>query len=539
MLNLERVFKPSIYRRILGSFGIIIFSIIIVATLNYYQLTQFRILSAQAIPSSTQIAILQDYALALSAVSADLDSLFVIGGGEIEEKVRLDLINMEDSLDLIQANTSSEHLSAIETLLQTTKDLSAETLILIDLLSDRSDARRVNEQTISVFNQIDLAEQQHEDLSEATLNQVQGIIFTQEDIATNMINQIIILAIVALLIAIFASLFVSRSIAVPLFEVVQIAQQISDGDLMSRAKITGEDEIGQLATSFNAMADTIQAREKDLVNLNQSLEERVADRTTKLEQARDEALAAQRLAKENDRLKSEFLSTMSHELRTPLNAIEGFTSIMLSGMGIELSERAEDMVKRVSSNSKRLLHLINDFLDLSRIESGRLDLVKAPIYPERLARKWESEVGILAEEKQIDFIIKVSPDLPAMLLSDEDALSKIGINLLSNAFKFTHQGHVTLEMGRLNDSWSISVTDTGIGIPTHAREYIFDEFRQVDGSSKRLYGGTGLGLALVQKLARAMGGNVIVDSEFGIGSTFTVALPIVVVEEEKQQGVLE
>lgn len=538
MLNLERVFKPSIYRRILGSFGIIIFSIIIVATVNYFQLTQFRILSAQAIPSSTQIAILQDYALALSAVSADLDSLFVIGGGEIEEKVRLDLINMEDSLDLIQENASSEHLPAIETLLQTTKILSAETLILIDLLSDRSDARRVNEQTISVFNQIDLAEQQHEALSEATLNQVQGIIFTQEDIATNMINQIIILAIVALLIAIFASLFVSRSIAVPLFEVVQIAQQISDGDLMSRAKVTGEDEIGQLATSFNAMADTIQAREKDLVNLNQSLEERVADRTIKLEQARDEALAAQRLAKENDRLKSEFLSTMSHELRTPLNAIEGFTSIMLSGMGIELSERAEDMVKRVSSNSKRLLHLINDFLDLSRIESGRLELIKAPIYPESLARKWESEVGILAEEKNIDFIITVSPDLPSMLLSDEDALSKIVINLLSNAFKFTHQGHVTLEMGRLNDGWSISVTDTGIGIPTHARDYIFDEFRQVDGSSKRLYGGTGLGLALVQKLARAMGGNVMVDSEFGKGSTFTVSLPIEVVEE-KQQGVLE
>jgi signal transduction histidine kinase len=116
-------------------------------------------------------------------------------------------------------------------------------------------------------------------------------------------------------------------------------------------------------------------------------------------------------------------------------------------------------------------------------------------------------------------------------------LSKIAINLLSNAFKFTHQGEVSLDLKRVNQEWSISVTDTGIGIPTHAREYIFEEFRQVDGSSKRLYGGTGLGLALVQKLARAMGGTVSLQSELGKGSTFTVTLPLEVVEEV-EQGVI-
>lgn len=253
-----------------------------------------------------------------------------------------------------------------------------------------------------------------------------------------------------------------------------------------------------------------------------------------LEDARDEAIRARAEAEEHSRLKSEFLSTMSHELRTPLNAIEGFTSIMLSGMGVELSPKAEDMVKRVSANSKRLLHLINDFLDLSRIESGRLELIKEPISPGQLARKWQSEVSVLAEEKGLDFIVTIDPELPETVIEDDDALSKITVNLLSNAFKFTHKGHVSLGMQRDDDKWKIIVSDTGIGVPVHAREYIFDEFRQVDGSSKRLYGGTGLGLSLVQKLSRAMGGNVVLKSELGEGSTFTVTLPLVLPEETTQ-----
>lgn len=245
-----------------------------------------------------------------------------------------------------------------------------------------------------------------------------------------------------------------------------------------------------------------------------------------LEQARDEAIKAKAIAEEHSRLKSEFLSTMSHELRTPLNAIEGFTSIMLSGMGVELSPKAEDMVQRVSANSKRLLDLINDFLDLSRIESGRLELIREPISPKELAGKWQNEVSVLAEEKDLDFVVTVDPELPETIIEDDDALSKITINLLSNAFKFTHDGQVTLNMERDHDKWRIIVSDTGIGVPAHAREYIFDEFRQVDGSSKRLYGGTGLGLSLVQKLARVMGGNVVLKSELGAGSTFTVTLPL-------------
>lgn len=239
-----------------------------------------------------------------------------------------------------------------------------------------------------------------------------------------------------------------------------------------------------------------------------------------------ELQVAHRVANENSRLKSEFLSTMSHEVRTPLNAIEGFTSIMLSDMGVNLDPQARRMVERVSTNSKRLLHLINDFLDLSRIESGRLDVVRLPLSPADLAAKWTAQVGVLGEKKALAFHVHVDPTLPAKIYGDEELLSKIAINLLGNAFKFTSIGSVSLALKNQGATWTLEVTDTGIGIPPHAREYIFDEFRQVDGSSKRLYGGSGLGLAIVQKLVRAMNGTITVQSEVGQGTTFTVTLPL-------------
>jgi signal transduction histidine kinase len=328
---------------------------------------------------------------------------------------------------------------------------------------------------------------------------------------------IILLALVVSGVVLVIGTVVTDVLTRPILQITNSASAIAQGRFDQRVSLKRSDEIGVLATAFNNMAQAVQ------------------DRTRQMQEARDEALTAQRIAKENSRLKSEFLSTMSHELRTPLNAIEGFTSIMLSGMGIELSPRATEMVQRVSSNSKRLLNLINDFLDLSRIEAGRLELVNSAVSLTALAQKWRNEVSVLADEKGLDFDVIVDPDLPPTILGDEDALSKVAINLLGNAFKFTQHGQVTMELSCVDGGWKIAVSDTGIGIPMHAREYIFEEFRQVDGSSKRLYGGTGLGLSLVQKLARAMGGSVALQSEVGTGSTFTVTLPLHV--EPMEQGV--
>ena len=298
------------------------------------------------------------------------------------------------------------------------------------------------------------------------------------------------------------------------------ATQVTAGNLNVQVPIRRMDEIGVLTNAFNIMTTTLHKNTEELLT------------------ARDEAIIGKELAQENNRLKSEFLSTMSHELRTPLNAIEGFTGIMLGGMGVDLDMKAKGMVERISTNSKRLIDLVNDFLDISRIESGRMDLVDVPFSPSDLADKWRRQLGVLAEQKDLLFIINVDPALPARLLGDDDALSKIGQNLLSNAFKFTEQGRVMLNLKREGDNWQIIVSDTGIGVPSHAHDYIFDEFRQVDGSSTRRYGGTGLGLAIVQKLVRLMGGTVRLESELGEGSTFTVTLPIKSIETQAITGVL-
>jgi two-component system, sensor histidine kinase len=329
-------------------------------------------------------------------------------------------------------------------------------------------------------------------------------------------NQGIILALLAALIGSGLSLLVSRTVTRPLRSMTTAAERITAGDLTQRVSVDSSRELGALAATFNAMTDHLQTTIRQLEQQTRDLSTTNAE----LLVARDQATVA-------SRLKDEFLSTMSHELRTPMNAIEGFISIMLSKMGgVEYNEKSERYLTRVHANSKRLLQLINDFLDLSRVESGRLDLAHQPFSPADLAQRWQNEIGVLAEKKNIGFELSLSPTLPEKIYGDEEAISKVALNLLSNAIKFTEQGKVSLSLQNGGNQWRIIVTDTGIGIPPHAREYVFEEFRQVDQTSRRKYGGTGLGLAIVQKYARTMGGTVTLQSEMGVGSTFTVTLPL-------------
>jgi len=246
-----------------------------------------------------------------------------------------------------------------------------------------------------------------------------------------------------------------------------------------------------------------------------------------LSQTNTELVKASAVAKEAARLKSEFMATMSHELRTPLNAMLGFSGILLQGIGGEFDEDARHMIERIEENSKRLLTLINDVLDIAKIEAGRLELVITPISPRKLTEMWRSQVGVLGQQKKLDFIVEIDPALPNQFYGDSERISQVAINLLSNAFKFTETGSVKLALKRKDTTnWQIEVTDTGIGIPPHALNYIFDEFRQFDGTSKRAYAGTGLGLAIVRNLCRMMEGTVSVTSKLGEGSVFTVTLPL-------------
>jgi PAS domain S-box-containing protein len=264
---------------------------------------------------------------------------------------------------------------------------------------------------------------------------------------------------------------------------------------------------------------------RDITDRKQA-EKQIRQQNEALKNANSELGEARKQAEHATLLKSQFLATMSHELRTPLNAVIGYSEIQLMGITGELTPKQREYQDRILSNALHLLGLINDILDLSKIEAGRMDIALNSF---RL-RPWLDEIvqqnRVLAEEKHLPITVEVEERLPDVMISDPERLKQVMINLLSNAVKFTEKGAIKILVAR-NDTqtWKIEVEDTGIGIPIHAQETVFEEFRQVDGSTRRQYGGTGLGLAIVRKLVVMMGGHIRLKSEVGKGSTFTVILP--------------
>ncbi len=233
--------------------------------------------------------------------------------------------------------------------------------------------------------------------------------------------------------------------------------------------------------------------------------------------------------REANRLKSEFLANISHELRTPMNAIIGFSETLLSGLYGELNATAADRVERILRNGRGLLALIDDLLDLSRIDAGKLQLAPEPLALEETIKPAVEAVKTRLASKRLSIAVSVPADLPPVE-ADPTRLRQVLDNLLDNAIKFTHYGGITIcagvEEGVEPARVWCSVTDTGIGIAPENQGIIFDEFRQVDGTSTRQYEGTGLGLAISRRLLSLMNGHIAVESSPGQGSTFTFWLPV-------------
>jgi signal transduction histidine kinase len=229
--------------------------------------------------------------------------------------------------------------------------------------------------------------------------------------------------------------------------------------------------------------------------------------------------------REIDRLKSEFLANMSHELRTPLNSIIGFAEVLLMGISGELDPETQEDVQAIYDNGQHLLSLINDILDLAKIEAGRLSLHFEGVFIEPLLNEVKTANTGLLVNKPIEILIKVEDELPT-IEADPVRLNQILNNLVSNAVKFTEEGSITLRASS-EDGWVyLQVEDTGIGIEDKDLEEIFEKFQQADGSFKRRAEGTGLGLAITRYLVQMHGGTITVESEMGKGSTFTVRIPV-------------
>lgn len=262
-----------------------------------------------------------------------------------------------------------------------------------------------------------------------------------------------------------------------------------------------------------------------LKQLNSELEGRIAEATADLAQQNERLLwQSEELARAN-KLKSEFLASMSHELRTPLNAVIGYSALLLDGIGGDLTPRQRDYVDRSRGAAQHLLSLINDILDLARIESGKMPLNIEPTTLRELIQEVSAQVEPMMTARGLEFTRTIDEGCP-IFETDKTKVKQILLNLLSNAAKFTNKGSVTLSAVCDADSVRLEVADTGVGIKPEEMEAIWEDFRQLDQSRTRSHGGTGLGLSITRRLTQALGGEVSVASVFGEGTVFTVRLPL-------------
>jgi signal transduction histidine kinase len=347
-----------------------------------------------------------------------------------------------------------------------------------------------------------------------------------------------ILSVVFLAGGALAAYALSRKITQPITRLTESTARMAEGQIDQEISVDSLDELGTLATTYNKMAKalthTLDERARvaeELRDLNRSLEDRIRERTSQLEETNRDLSRA-------SRHKSEFLANMSHELRTPLNAILGFTELIIDGIYGQVPDELRESMEDIRINGRHLLRLINDVLDLSKIEAGQMRLNLGEYSLQSLIDSVISATRSLATEKRLELVARVEADLPPAL-GDSKRMTQVLMNLVGNAIKFTPGGgsvNVTARRVRnaqcearsvdSDDFIEIAVADTGIGIPAEELKNIFSEFRQVDSSITREYGGSGLGLSIAKRLIEMHEGSIWADSQVGRGSTFYVRIPL-------------
>ena len=336
--------------------------------------------------------------------------------------------------------------------------------------------------------------------------------------------------------ALLASSALQRLISEPVHHLAEMASQVSkNNNYAVRATKRGDDEIGDLVDQFNAMLSQIHLRDLELQASRNHLEERVAERTQQLqaeiaerESAQKALVEAKESAEASNQAKSSFLANMSHELRTPLNAIIGYSEMLEEDALAAGNKMAVMDLRKIKGAGRHLLTLINDVLDISKIEAGRMEVHKEIFQVSDLLDDTASTVEPMARKNGNQLLVSCE-DPAARIETDPVKFRQSLLNLLSNACKFTQNGTVRLDvkLSEVKDQkwldWTVS--DTGIGIAPDQMEKLFKSFSQVDSSSTRKHGGTGLGLAISQRLCELMGGTIFVESKPGQGSKFTMRLP--------------
>jgi len=314
-------------------------------------------------------------------------------------------------------------------------------------------------------------------------------------------------AVVSVVLALVGGFVISWAFILPVRAADAFLSDVAAGKFAGVVEVPNRDEFGALATRLNETA-------RELARLD--AEQRFTADTLralnlKLEQA--------------SQAKSEFLANMSHELRTPLNAILGFTEMILDDLYGDVPAELKEPLADIQTNGKHLLRLINDVLDLSKIEAGRMELSLGDYAAEDIVGTVRASLRSIADDKGVELVTEVEPNLPDAY-GDAKRLTQCLLNLVGNALKFTHHGRVTVGVELQGGQLRYRVSDTGIGIPADKLDEVFAEFRQVDATTTRNFGGTGLGLSITKKFVEMHGGRIWVESELGKGSTFYFTIPL-------------
>ena len=368
----------------------------------------------------------------------------------------------------------------------------------------------------------------------------------EKEMSESVVTILIFVLLALILLSVITLLVLDHTVIKPITNLTTIAMSISDtGDLNQAIPTDIEGEIGELSRSFNSMITAIKIKDeanktanKELSNYRDHLNNMVWERTFQLEQANEELRKrglqleqvnqelknAKERAEDTDRLKSAFLATMSHELRTPLNSIIGFTGIILQGLAGPLNGEQSKQLGLVQKSARHLLALINDVLDISKIEAGELNIAADPVEIIPSILTVVKTMQPLAQQKGLKIETDLDPDT-GYITGDQRRIEQVVMNLLSNAVKFTEEGSILVRSRVDAGLIHISVKDSGIGIATEDIDTLFRPFHQIDRGTTRKHEGTGLGLSICKKLVELHGGSISVTSVPGEGSVFMVSIP--------------